>query len=69
MDNTFLTLAVHNEYAKRMEDEHVRQNNRIKMLENKYEYIGELASSVNSLAKSVEQMAKAQENRASVSKS
>ena len=63
MDNTFLTLAVHNEYAKRMEDEHKRQNKRITDLESKVADIAELTTSVASLAKSVEQMAKAQEKQ------
>ena len=63
MDNTFLTLAVHNEYAKRMEDEHKRQNTRITDLESKVADIAELTTSVASLAKSVEQMAKAQEKQ------
>lgn len=59
----FLPLAVHNEYAKRMEDEHKRQNKRIGDLEAKVEDISDLTSSVASLAKSVEQMAKAQEKQ------
>ena len=49
MDGNFLPMAVHEEYAKRMDDEHKRQN--------------ELTTSVASLAKSVEQMAKAQEKQ------
>ena len=63
MDGTYLPLAVHKEYAKRMEDEHTRQNQRIKELEDKVEDIGTLTASVQSLAKSVEQMAKAQEKQ------
>lgn len=63
-DTPFLTVAVHNEYAKRMEDEHKRQNKRLSDLENKVEDIGSLTASVESLAKSVEQMAKAQEKQA-----
>ena len=63
MDGNFLPMAVHNEYAKRMEDEHKRQNKRITDLENKVEDIGDLTASVASLAKSVEQMAKAQEKQ------
>lgn len=63
MDNTFLPLAVHNEYAKRMEDEHNRQNKRLEDLEAKVEDISDLTTSVASLAKSVEQMAKAQEKQ------
>lgn len=59
----FLPIAVHNEYAKRMEDEHKRQNNRLTTLEEKVEDIGSLTASVESLAKSIEQMAKAQEKQ------
>lgn len=62
MEN-FLPLAVHNEYAKRMEDEHKRQNKRISDVEKKVEDISELTSSVASLAKSVEQMATTQEKQ------
>ena len=62
MDN-FLPIAVHQEYAKRMEDEHKRQNKRISDLETKVEDISDLTTSVSNLAKSVEQMAKAQEKQ------
>ena len=63
MDGNYLPLAVHEEYARRMEDEHKRQNKRITDLEEKVEDIGDLTASVASLAKSVEQMAKAQEKQ------
>jgi uncharacterized protein YoxC len=63
MDGNFLTVAVHQEYARRMEDEHKRQNKRITDLEEKVEDIGSLTASVESLAKSIEQMAKAQEKQ------
>lgn len=63
MDGIFLQLAVHEEYAKRMEAEHTRQNKRLSALEEKVEDIGSLTASVESLAKSIEQMAKAQEKQ------
>lgn len=63
MDIGYLPQAVHDEFAKRMEDEHKRQNKRITDLEEKVEDIGSLTASVASLAKSVEQMAKAQEKQ------
>lgn len=63
-ETQYLPLAVHTEYAKRMDDEHKRQNKRITDLESKVEDIGSLTASVESLAKSVEQMAKAQEKQA-----
>ena len=59
----YLPVAVHEEYAKRMEDEHKRQNKRISDLESEVKDIGSLTTSVASLAKSVEQMAKAQEKQ------
>ncbi len=62
-DTQYLSLAVHEEYAKRMEDEHNRQNQRIDGLETKVKDIGDLTASVASLAKSVEQMAKTQEKQ------
>jgi len=63
MDGNFLPIAVHEEYAKRMEAEHTRQNKRLTALEEKVEDISDLTISVASLAKSVEQMAKAQEKQ------
>lgn len=63
MNEIYLPTAVHEEFARRMEDEHNRQNQRIKELEDKVEDIGTLTASVQSLAKSVEQMAKAQEKQ------
>lgn len=62
-DGVFLPLAVHDEFARRMDDEHKRQNKRITDLEEKVEDIGTLTASVESLAKSIEQMAKAQEKQ------
>ena len=62
-DIQYLPLAVHEEYAKRMEDEHKRQNKRLTDLEKDVEDISSLTASVASLAKSVEQMAKAQEKQ------
>lgn len=63
MGDSYLTVAVHEEFARRMDDEHKRQNKRISNLEETVEDIGELTASVASLAKSVEQMAKAQEKQ------
>lgn len=63
MDSGYLSVAVHEEYAKRMEDEHKRQNKRIGDLEQTVKDIGDLTASVASLASSVEQMAKAQEKQ------
>ena len=63
VDGNFLPMAVHEEFAKRMDDEHKRQNKRITDLETKVEDISDLTASVASLAKSVEQMAKAQDSQ------
>lgn len=54
--DTPITRAEHNEFARRMEDEHHRMNVRIQGVENKVEEIGALTASVASLAKSVEDM-------------
>ena len=62
MDN-YLPIAVHEEYARRMDDEHRRQNKRLTDLEQKVEDISSLTASVQSLAQSVEQLAKAQEKQ------
>lgn len=63
MDQEYLTAAVHDEYAKRMDDEHKRQNKRITDLENAVKDINSLTVSVASLAQSIEQMAKIQEKQ------
>ena len=64
MDGNYLPLAVHNEFARRMEDEHKRQNHRITELEENVKDIADLTTSVSSLAQSIKQMATAQEKHA-----
>lgn len=54
MDNEPISRAEHDEFAKRMEAEHSRQNHRLTTLEEKVNEIGELTVSVARLAKSVE---------------
>ena len=63
MDGNYLPMAVHDEYARRMDDEHKRQNKRISDLEDKVEDIGDLTASVSRLAQSIELMAKTQEKQ------
>lgn len=63
MDGNYLSMAVHDEYARRMDDEHKRQNKRISDLEKKVEDIGDLTTSVSRIATSVEIMAKTQEKQ------
>lgn len=55
-----LTRAEHNEFAKRMEDEHTRQNKRISELEKAFEQNNKLLVSVEKLAISMETMQKEQ---------
>lgn len=61
--DTYLPMVVHEEYAKRMEAEHSRQNARIKKVEEKVEDLEKLTVSVGSLAKSMEQMLEEQKNQ------
>lgn len=58
--DTPITRAEHEEFARRMEDEHHRQNRRIATLEEKVEENSRLTSAVDKLATSVELMAKEQ---------
>lgn len=58
-----LTRAEHNEFARRMEDEHVRQNHRISELEKALEQNNKLLVSVERLATSMETMQKEQSNQ------
>ncbi len=50
----------HEEFKRRMEDEHRRINHRVGILEDAVRQIGELTASVQRLAQSVETMAKSQ---------
>ena len=50
----------HEEFARRIEDEHKRVNHRLSDLEETVRQIGELTASVEKLALSVESMAKSQ---------
>lgn len=54
----YLTLNEHREYAKRMDDEHNRQNHRINELEKQTAQNNKLLISVEKLALSVENMQK-----------
>lgn len=58
-----LTRAEHNEFAKRMEDEHTRQNKRITELEKVVGENNKLLVSVERLALSMETMQKEQEDQ------
>ena len=58
--DTPISRAEHEEFRRRMEDEHKRMNHRLGDLEETVHQIGELTASVQSLAQSVEQMAQSQ---------
>lgn len=65
MENDYVTKAVHEEFAKRMEEENHRQNERIKLLEENVRQIGSLTTSVEKLASNMESMVKEQEKQGS----
>lgn len=54
----YITRPEHEEFRKRMEEEHRRQNRRIELLEENVREIGALTVSVEKMASSVESMAK-----------
>ena len=56
----YVTKAVHDEFAKRIDDENERQNKRIALLEEGQTRINELVSTVKVLAVNMENMAKEQ---------
>ena len=58
MGDEYLRLDTHEEYAKRMDDEHKRQNHRIDLLEKAVEQNNKLLTSVERLAMSMENMQK-----------
>lgn len=53
----------HEEFCKRMEAEHHRQNRRLELLENSMQQIDSLATSVEKLALSLQSMVKEQEQQ------
>lgn len=62
MDNP-ISREEHEEFCKRMEEEHHRQNRRIELLENTTRQIGEIATSVEKMAVSLQSMVKEQEQQ------
>lgn len=56
--NEFLRIEVHEEFARRMEEEHTRQNHRIGILEKTVEQNNKLLVSVERLASNMEHMQK-----------
>ena len=63
MDSGYLTRAEHEEYSKRMEDEHKRQNHRIGELEKATAQNQKLLISVEKLAINMENMQKEQQKQ------
>lgn len=59
----YLEVSVHNEFAKRMEEEHTRQNNRITELENEVKENRSLVLSVERLTTSVKAMVEEQKEQ------
>lgn len=57
-DYNFVTKAVHDEFARRVDEENNRQNKRIEIIEVKQSQISELVVSVKVLAANVENIAK-----------
>ena len=57
---TYVSLEVHNEFARRIDEENDRQNHRLSELEAGQKAISELVSSVRVLAVNMENMAKEQ---------
>ena len=60
MENEYITLQFHNEYAKRMKEEDERQNYRLKAIEKAVEENGKLALSVERLSISIQSMVEEQ---------
>lgn len=61
--DTPISRAEHEEFRKRMEEEHHRQNKRIELLEESVRQIGSIAMSVEKLAANMESMLKEQERQ------
>ncbi len=59
----YITRPEHEEFSRRMEDEHKRQNRRIGALEETVREIGQLTSSVEKLAINMENMLHNQEHQ------
>ena len=58
-----ITRAEHEEFCRRMEEEHNRQNSRIKLLEEQMKQVTDIAISVREFALSMKQMAETQKEQ------
>ena len=63
MDTSLITRAEHEEFAKRIDAENERQNQRLKLLEEQTKQVTDIAISVRELAQSVKQMAVTQKEQ------
>lgn len=63
MEQEYVLMQVHEEFAKRVEEENVRQNHRIKYLEDALTKITDLVTAVERLATNMEHLAKEQETQ------
>lgn len=61
--DTAITRAEHEEFCRRMEDEHHRLNKRMELLENNVKQIGDLNVSVANLASSMNRMLEEQKKQ------
>lgn len=59
----YISRNEHEEFCKRMEDEHHRQNKRINILEESVKEVRDLTASVQKLAVNMENMLKSQEQQ------
>ena len=60
MPDEYVTLAVHNEFARRIEEENSRQNHRLSELEDNVKNISKLTIAVQKLAVNMDRMLEAQ---------
>lgn len=63
MENDYVSIAVHNEFARRIDEENHRQNHRIDSLETTVRQISELTATVKELAVNMGNMVKEQEKQ------
>lgn len=63
MENNYITLQFHNEYAKRVKEENDRQDHRLKALEKAVEENRNLALSIERLTLSVQSMVEEQKSQ------
>lgn len=63
MDNNYISRAEHDEFVKRMDDEHRRMNNRIVILEKSGQQMQALVNNVGKMAVNMEHMIEEQRSQ------